>query len=107
VGILICPHHGHSGIVLVCPHVRQAVVEVTPLPHLHRAKADYEGLVISGDLCPDCAARATSDGGGLERSGDEGADWLFGSLTAAVCGRCLDEQSMKKWRWPGNGDFGN
>jgi hypothetical protein len=91
MGVILCPRHGRQGIAFVCPHVAEAVRTEHSLPTTLRASADldFHEYKMNAWLCPECATLATSDGGGLERYGDEGLDWFFALKIEPVCPNCL------------------
>ena len=91
MGVVLCPRHGRQGIAFVCPHVNEALLNHNPLPRMSSVSADFDfhDVKMEAALCPECTALATSDGGSLERFGDQGLDWFFELSVEPVCTGCL------------------
>ena len=93
MGVIQCPRHGIKGIALVCPHVRDALVNVGALMTITKVTADlaFEGYKMEASFCPVCVTEANSENGGLDRIGEDGLNWFERLETVPVCSDCLAE----------------
>jgi hypothetical protein len=95
MGQIACSRHDYSFLGHVCPHIRRAVLDKTPLPPIRTIEVNVlEGEVLSLLFCTTCTHGHQIEA--LERlSGDDWETMERAKLlpeTQPVCGRCLDER---------------
>ena len=85
-----CERHGGKVAMLICPHLRDCVLNHRPSQRVIRLQADYlgePGWVTH--VCVDCAA----DRGFHESmtvTGDDGLDLVFGYYQKPMCPDCFE-----------------